>query len=259
MVEKFLSLCYNIQNILQKRKETIMNRIITMVLKNLFIVPGAWFKLCNYANHTDEYPELEKWQHIQYILRRAVKGGNVDLKVTGLENIPTEGGFMLYANHQGMFDVLAIAATCDMPLGAVLKKELYNIPFLHQIALCTKSFAMDREDVRQSLTVIQNVTEEVKKGRSYLIFPEGTRSKLGNEMLEFHGGSFRCATKSKCPVVPIALIDCFKVLDQKGSAPVSVQLHYLEPIYYEEYKDMKPAELAVLVRSRIEAKIKECV
>jgi 1-acyl-sn-glycerol-3-phosphate acyltransferase len=116
---------------------------------------------------------------------------------------------------------------------------------------------MDREDVRQSLTVIQGVTEEVKKGRNYLIFPEGTRSKLGNGMLEFHGGSFRCATKSKCPVVPIALVDSYKVLDQKGSKPVSIQLHYLEPIYYEEYKDMKAAELAALVRSRIEDKIRQ--
>ena len=133
------------------------------------------------------------------------------------------------------------------------------MPLLHQIALCTKSFAMDREDVRQSLTVIQGVTEEVKKGRNYLIFPEGTRSKLGNEMLEFHGGSFRCATKSKCPIVPIALVDSFKVLDQKGSKPVSVQIHYLPPIYYEEYGACKPAELAELVRSRIAAKIRECV
>jgi 1-acyl-sn-glycerol-3-phosphate acyltransferase len=141
----------------------------------------------------------------------------------------------------------------------VLKKELYNVPFLHQIALCTQSYAMDREDVRQSLTVIQNVTEEVKKGRNYLIFPEGTRSKLGNEMLEFHGGSFRCATKSKCPVVPIALIDSFKVLDQKGSAPVAVQLHYLQPIAYEEYKDLKPAELAALVKERIAEKIRESI
>ena len=235
-----------------------MNRIVTMVLKNLWIVPGAWIKLCNYAKHTDEYPEEEKYRHIQYILKRAVIGGNIDMKVTGLENIPKENGFMLYSNHQGLFDVLAIAATCDNPLGAVLKKELYDIPFLHQIAICTKSFAMDREDVRQSLKVIQAVTQEVQDGRNYLIFPEGTRSKLGNQMLEFHGGSFRCATKSKCPVVPIALIDCFKVLDQKGSKPVSVQIHYLEPIYYEEYKDMKPAELAALVKSRIEAKIKEC-
>ena len=235
-----------------------MNRIVTMVLKNLWIVPGAWIKLCHYAKHTDEYPEKEKYHHIQYILKRAVSGGNIDLKVTGLENIPKENGFMLYSNHQGLFDVLAIAATCDNPLGAVLKKELYNIPFLHQIAICTKSFAMDREDVRQSLKVIQSVTEEVKSGRNYLIFPEGTRSKLGNQMLDFHGGSFRCATKSKCPVVPVALIDCFKVLDQKGSKPVSVQIHYLPHIPYEEYQNLKPAELAALVKERIAAKIQEC-
>ncbi len=235
-----------------------MNRIVTMVLKNLTFVPGAWMKLCRYAKHTDDYPEEEKYRHIQTILNRAITGGNVNLTITGLENIPKENGFMLYSNHQGMFDVLAIAATCAPPIGAVLKKELYDIPFLHQIAVCTKSFAMDREDVRQSLTVIQNVTEEVKNGRNYLIFPEGTRSKLGNTMLEFHGGSFRCATKSKCPIVPIALVDCFKVLDQKGSQPVSVQIHYLPPIYYEEYAARKPAEVAALVKERIQAKIDEC-
>ena len=236
-----------------------MNRIVTMVLKNLWHVPGAWFKLCNYAKHTDTYPEAEKWGHIQHILRLAIRGGNIDLQITGLENIPAENGFMMYANHQGMFDVLAIAATCDNPMGAVLKKELYDIPFLHQIAVCTKSFAMDREDVRQSLTVIQNVTEEVKNGRNYLIFPEGTRSKQGNQMLEFHGGSFRCATKSKCPIVPIALVDSYKVLDQKGSAPVTVQLHYLKPIPYEEYAGMKPAEVAALVKQRIQEKIDESI
>lgn len=232
-----------------------MNRIVTMVLKNLPVVPGAWIKLCRYARHTDDYPEEEKYRHIQFILKRAVRGGNVDLQVTGQENIPAEGGFMLYANHQGMFDVLAIAATCDRPLGVVLKKELYKIPFLHQVCLCTKSFAMDREDARQSLTVIRNVTQEVQGGRSYLIFPEGTRSRRGNEMLEFHGGSFRCALKSKCPIVPVALVDSFKVLDEKGSKPVAVQIHYLDPIPYEQYQGMNTTELAALVKSRIQDKL----
>ena len=232
-----------------------MNRIVTMVLKNLGIVPGAWFKLCKYAKHVDDYPEIERYQHIQYILRRAIRGGNVELTVTGQENIPTEGSFMLYSNHQGMFDVLAIAATCDNPIGAVLKKELYNIPFLHQVAICTKSFAMDREDVRQSLTVMQNVIKQVQSGRNYLIFPEGTRSKNGNVMGEFHGGSFRCAIKAKCPIVPVAFIDSFKVLDQKGSARVAVQIHYLEPIPYEAYADLKSVELADLVKEKIQQTI----
>ena len=234
-----------------------MIRILLMVLRNLWRVPGAWFKLCHYAKHTDKYPELEKWQHIRYILGRAVISGNIDLQVYGKENIPKENGFLMYANHQGLFDVLAIAATCDNPLAAVMKKELAQIPFLKQIMICTNSFSMDREDIKQSMEVIVNVIKEVKKGRNYLIFPEGTRSKMGNKLLEFHGGSFKCAIKTKCPVLPVAFVDSFKVLDQKGCKPVKVQIHYLEPILYEEYKDMNTMELAALVRSRIEETINQ--
>lgn len=228
-----------------------MNRIVLMVLRNFWRVPKAYWKLCHYAKHTDEYPEEEKYRHIQYILKLAVRSGNIDLQVYGKENIPKENGFLMYGNHQGMFDILAIAASCDNPLAAVLKKELADIPFLKQIKECTKSFPMDREDIKQSMEVILNVIKEVKKGRNYLIFPEGTRSRKGNRMLEFHSGSFKCATKTKCPVVPVALIDSFKVLDQKGCKPVTVQIHYLEPIYYEQYKDMNTTELAEMVRARI--------
>lgn len=228
-----------------------MNRIILMVLRNFWKVPAAWIKLCHYAKNTEKYDEETKYKHIQYILKTAVKTGNVNLQVYGKEKIPKENGFIMYGNHQGMFDIMAIAASCDNPLAAVLKKELAGIPFLKQVMECTNSFPMDREDIRQSMTVIQKVTEEVKKGRNYLIFPEGTRSKLGNKMLEFHSGSFKCALKAKCPIVPIALVDSFKVLDEKGSKPVNLQIHYLKPISYEEYKDMKTVELAAMVKSRI--------
>ncbi len=234
-----------------------MNRIVLMVLRNLTKVPGLYTKLCRYAKHVDDYPEQERWDHIQKILRIAVDSGNLDLQVTGLENIPAPGAsFMMYANHQGLFDVVAIAATCPTPLGAVLKKELVGIPFVQQVIDCTKSFPMDREDVRQSLTVIQNVTEEVKNGRAYLIFPEGTRSKNGNTMGDFHGGSFRCAIKATCPILPVALIDSFKVFDQKGSGRLTVQLHYLPLIPYEEFAGLKATEVAALVKERIEAAIR---
>jgi 1-acyl-sn-glycerol-3-phosphate acyltransferase len=229
-----------------------MNRIARMVLLNIFRVPTLFGKLWHYAKHSDEYPEQEKWDHIHKILGYAVKAGNVNLQVFGKENLPAEDGFVMYGNHQGMFDVVALAADCERPLGAVLKKELADVPMLKQIRECTYSFAMDREDVRQSLTVIKGVTEEVLKGRNYLIFPEGTRSKNGNVMGEFHGGSFRAAMKAKCPIVPLCFIDSFKVLDQKGSKPVAVQMHYLKPIPYEEYKDLKTVDVAELVKSRIQ-------
>lgn len=234
-----------------------MNRIVLMVLRNFWRVPGAWWKLCRYAKNPDKYPEEEMYRHIQYILKLAVKSGNIELQVHGKENIPEKNGFLVYGNHQGMFDILAIVATFDQPLAAVLKKELAEIPFLKQIKDCTHSFPMDRGDIRQSMEVILNVIKEVKKGRNYLIFPEGTRSKNGNKMLEFHGGSFKCATKTGCPILPVALIDSYKVLDQKGSKPVTVQIHYLKPIPYEEYKGMNTVELAAMVRTRIEEVVKE--
>lgn len=236
-----------------------MNRIALMVLRNILIVPGAYAKLCRYAKNPEKYTEAEMYGHIQYMLQRGIKSGNVDVKVYGKENIPTENGFLLTSNHQGMFDILAIVANCDNPMGGVYKIELDNkgkgIPLLKEIIRCTKSFAMDRSDVRQSLTVIQNVTEELKKGRNYLIFPEGTRSKNGNVMGEFHGGSFRCAVKAKAPILPIAVIDCHRILDEKGSKPLTAQIHFLKPICYEEYKDLKTPDLAALVKSRIQETI----
>ena len=236
-----------------------MNRIALMILKNLHRVPGVFGKLAHYGKNAHKYTEREMCDHIAKIAKLAVAGGNVDLKVYGVENIPAEDGFVMYGNHQGLFDVVAIYATCPRPLASVFKKELENKPLIKDVIACTKSFAMDRDDVRQSLTVIQSVIKEVKAGRNYLIFPEGTRSKKGNVMGESHGGSFRCAIKSKCPIQPVAFIDSFKVLDQKGSKPVEVQIHYLKPILYEEYKDMKTNEVAALVKSRIQAVIDENV
>ena len=141
----------------------------------------------------------------------------------------------------------------------MLKKELKDAPLLKQVIACTNSFPMDRADVRQSLTVINAVIQEVKNGRNYLIFPEGTRSKNGNTMGEFHGGSFRCAVKAQCPIVPIAFVDSFKVLDQKGSKKMQVQIHYLPAIAYEEFAHMTATEVAALVKGRIQEKIDQCL
>ena len=190
-----------------------MKRIIMMVLRNILLVPWMWAKLCYHASHVDKYTEEEHYRMLRFITHRANKGGNVTIDAHGLENIPKENGFMFFPNHQGLYDVLALVDVCPKPFSVVAKKEVENVPFLKQVFKCMKAYMMDRNDIRQSLQVIVNVTNEVKNGRNYLIFPEGTRSKMGNEMLEFKGGSFKAATKAKCPIVPVALIDSFKPFD----------------------------------------------
>lgn len=234
-----------------------MKRIIMMVLRNILLVPWMWAKLCYHASHVDKYTEEEHYRMLQFITHRANKGGNVTIDAHGLENIPKENGFMFFPNHQGLYDVLSLVDVCPKPFSVVAKKEVENVPFLKQVFKCMKAYMMDRNDIHQSLQVIVNVTNEVKNGRNYLIFPEGTRSKMGNEMLEFKGGSFKAATKAKCPIVPVALIDSFKPFDTNSIAPVTVQVHFLRPLYYDDYKDMKTNDIAELVRSQIQKTIQE--
>lgn len=229
-----------------------MKRILLMIFRNIFLVPYAWCKLCYHAAHPEKYTDEEQYALLKYITLRANRGGNVKIAAYGVENIPEENGFMFFPNHQGLYDVLAIIEACPKPFAVVAKKEIANIQFLKQVFACMKAYMLDREDVRQAMQVIIHVTEEVKKGRNYLIFAEGTRSKNGNHPGEFKGGSFKSATKAKCPIVPVVLIDSFKPFDTNTISPVTVQVHFLKPIYYEEYKDMKTTEIAAEVKRRIE-------
>ena len=234
-----------------------MERIIMMVLRNIFRVPFMWIKLCYHAAHTEKYTDKQHNDLFKYMVKRANTGGNVTIKSYGQENIPKEDGFMLFPNHQGLYDILALLDSCPNPVSAVYKIELKDIPFIKQIAKCMKAFFIDRDDVRQSMKVIMNVAKEVEKGRNYIIFPEGTRSKNGNQVGEFKGGSFKAATKARCPIVPVALIDSFKPFDSHSVKQTEVQVHYLTPLLYEEYQNMKTTEIAEEVRKRIITVIEE--
>lgn len=236
-----------------------MKRILLMILRNLIHLPKMIWKLFRYAANTDKYPEQERYNFLRDICYKANKGGAVRVVCSGVENIPKEDGFMFFPNHQGMYDVLAILTVCDNPLSVVAKKEVKNVPLLNKAFQCMKALFMDREDVRQSMQIIMEVTKQVKEGRNYIIFPEGTRSKRGNCVGEFKAGSFKAATRAKCPIIPVALIDAFRPFDTKSIKPVTVQVHFLEPLLYEEYSQMKTVEIAEEVRNRIIKKIEKSV
>ena len=232
-----------------------MWRIILMVLYNLPFAPWWWYQLCHYAKHTDEIPEDKKYALLKKITVHANKGGRVKIDVHGQENIPREENFVFFPNHQGLFDVLSIIEASDRPFSVVAKIEVKNIFFLKQVFAIMKAKFMDRDDVRQSLKVILSVTDEVKAGRNFLIFPEGTRSKNGNHPGDFKGGSFKCAMNARCPIVPVAMLNSYQAFDTNSIHPVTVQVHFLDPLYYEDYKDMKSTEIAKVVRARIVERI----
>lgn len=231
-----------------------MGRIVLMVVRLIFRVPyylfGIWWN-----GKRKDYDQERAYAFVKKVTKAANRAGRVTIESHGLENIPKENGFIFFPNHQGLFDVLVFLESCPVPFAFVIKKEASNIILLKQVISALRSIVIDREDIRQSMQVISQVAEEVKKGRNFLIFAEGTRSKMGNRLLPLKGGTFKSAVKAKCPIVPCALIDSFKPFDEKSIARVTVKLIYLPPIYYEEYASMKTPEIADMVKARIEAAI----
>lgn len=231
-----------------------MRRIALMVFRLLYKAFYYFYHICKCASREDiSYEEGFRWIKRTTIL--ANRAGRVKIDAHGLENLPEKDGFIMFPNHQGLFDVLVFFESCPRPFAFVIKKEAANIILLKQVREALGSLVMDREDIRQSMKVIQTMAEEVKKGRNFLIFPEGTRSRQGNHTLEFKGGTFKSAVKAKCPIVPCALIDSFIPFDEKSIRPVTVHLYYLKPLYYEEYQNMKTTEIAEEVKRRIDEQI----
>lgn len=232
-----------------------MNRLKRIILQNLWCIPGLKAKLKRCAQSPDKYTHDERMKPIQTICERIQKSGDISLKVSGKENIPAEGGFIFYPNHQGIFDAVALASAIDIPFSPVLKKELMSYPLLRQIFTCVDAMPMDRSDIRQSMRVLQEVQSRVESGRVCLIFPEGTRSRDGNQLQEFKAGCFRPALKTHCPVVPVALVDSFKPFDAETVGHITVFLHILKPLLWEDYQGLTTAELAQMVKEKIQGEM----
>ncbi len=224
-------------------------RIALMVIRLIWAVPYYLTRMTWMGKHSSKE---KTFAFVKHCVKMCNKKGRVKVIAHGLENLPEKDGFVLFPNHQGLYDVLSFLETCPRPFSFVFKKELKDVILLKQVINCTHSLCIDRDDLRQSLGVIKEMTERVKNGENFLIFAEGTRSKLGNRMQDMKGGSFKSAVKAKAPIVPCALIDCFKPFDEKSTKQLTAQVYYLKPMYYEEYKDMTTVEIAAEVRRRIE-------
>lgn len=231
-----------------------MYRIAMMVFRLFFKVPYYLLRVW-WCGKSKKITYEESYNVIKKVTKAANRAGRVKIESYGLENIPNENGFVFFPNHQGLYDVLAFLDSCPVPFAFVIKKEAKNVILLKQVSEALGSISIDREDIRQSLKVIQQVTEEVKGGKNFLIFAEGTRSREGNNLIDFKGGSFKSAVKARCPIVPCALIDSFKPFDEKSLKPLTVKIIYLPPLSYNEYKDMKTIEIAAEVKRRIEQAI----
>lgn len=132
--------------------------------------------------------------------------GGIRVLVEGRENIPADTPCVFVGNHRSCFDIPLMLTSLDAPHGLLSKEELRNIPLLSRWMNLLGCVYVEREDLRASVRALNQAAAAVKSGRSFIIFPEGTRYK-GEEggIGEFKFGAFQIAFKNGAPVVPVAI------------------------------------------------------
>ena len=128
----------------------------------------------------------------------------VELEVRGQENLPEDQSVLYIANHASIFDVILVYPLLPGLTGFLAKKELEKVPSLNLWLKRVHGLFLDRKDPQQGMKTILTAIEQVKNGISVFIFPEGTRTRDG-KLGEFKAGSFKVASRSKCPIIPIAI------------------------------------------------------
>ncbi|NCB92918.1 MAG: 1-acyl-sn-glycerol-3-phosphate acyltransferase [Clostridia bacterium] len=175
---------------------------------------------------------------VQGVFKFILKITGVSVTVIGEENVPKDQAVLFIGNHRSFFDILLTYTRCMGLTGYVAKAEMEKIPLLSNWMRNLHCLFLDRQDIKKGLKTILTGIEKIKSGISICIFPEGTRNKGDSdlELLEFHEGSFKLATKTNCPIVPIALNNTSAIFEKQfpRMKKVHVVIEYCKPVIPSE-------------------------
>lgn len=182
--------------------------------------------------------DISSLRIIQTVFRFILKVTGADITIIGHENVPKDQAVLYIGNHRSFFDILLTYVHCPDLTGYVAKKEMAPIPLLSIWMRYLHCLFLDRKDIKEGMKTILTAIEKVKNGISICIFPEGTRNKGDDELelLPFHEGSFKIATKSGCPIIPMAISNSAEIFENHFPRikPCKVVVEYGKPIYPEQ-------------------------
>ena len=217
----------------------------------LYAVPIANYMI----KHKDRYTVEERYSFACKMANRMRVHANANSRVYGIENLPKEGPYIVYPNHQGKYDALGVALSMPTPCSVLFEKKQASRLLTRQVCGLIDAVIIDHTNDRDKVRAIHDSIDLVNSGRNFVIFSEGGYVDNKNTLQEFYTGCFTVSLRTKTTIVPVCLYDSYKAMNSDTFERVITQVHYLKPIPYEEYKDLKKPEIAALVKSRIQERI----
>jgi 1-acyl-sn-glycerol-3-phosphate acyltransferase len=178
------------------------------------------------------------------------------LHLEGRKKIPWNRPVVLVSNHRSLIDILALYKL-RRPFKWTSKTENFRLPFIGMVLSLTNAIRINRESMRSGAQFLTRAEEEMKKGSSILLFPEGTRSKT-KQMRPFKEGAFVLAKRSGSGIIPIVHTGSENTFDRgswvlKGKAPIFIRV--LDEIPASEVEQMEVKAMMQKVRALMEEEL----
>ncbi|ADE19821.1 lysophospholipid acyltransferase family protein [Mycoplasma crocodyli] len=219
-----------------------------------------------YRKTPDLIEPVTRSKMIMNYSKKFLKLNNVQLLVEGYENLPDKGGVLLTPNHKSNIDPAAIIAALEyhgedtsIPFKIptfIAKKELLKKRIMRNILSVIDTYAIDRENFRESMETLYEFGQFVKTNRTFgIVFPEGTRVDETDELGEFKGGAFKLAQKEFMPIIPVTIKNSRTALDKgrKGKLLVTVIFH--KPIKPLTFITQDTKSIATRVKTIVESEL----
>jgi 1-acyl-sn-glycerol-3-phosphate acyltransferase len=191
--------------------------------------------------------------------RRLLKQVDVQLKITGLENIQPNVTYVVMSNHQSLYDIPTILLALPLTIRMVAKAELFKVPLWAQAMRSAGFVPVHRGQRERALQDLRLAQEAIGKGVNIWIAPEGTRSPDGN-LLPFKSGGFLLASTAKVPILPVTIDGTRRILPARALnfvRGVEVHVKVGRPIDPADFPKKNRAQFVDAVRSTIEAGFSE--
>lgn len=179
--------------------------------------------------------DISSLRIIQGVFKLILIIAGVKVTVIGQENVPSDQAVLYVGNHRSFFDIILTYSRCPDVTGYVAKKEIIQVPLLNVWMIYLHCLFLDRKDIKKGMKTILAGIDKIKHGISIFIFPEGTRNKNSSctELLPFHEGSFKLATRTGCPIIPVSMNNTASIFESQFPRikPAHVILEYGKPVF----------------------------
>jgi 1-acyl-sn-glycerol-3-phosphate acyltransferase len=171
------------------------------------------------------------WINCHYLCSLLLKLCLIRLEIYGKEKMDPARTYVYVANHIAQFDVPVSGASVPHPVSFLAKSEIKMIPFFGYM---TKMLAImvDRKNAESRVKSLKYMIQELHKGYSIFIYPEGTRNRTGQPLKEFKDGAFKTAISAQIPIAVQTLVGTKEINNPKGLQlyPGTVKVYWSEPI-----------------------------